>query len=113
MIWIKACPRCRGDLVPDSDRYGCYVSCIQCGGILSDWQERALAALPPSGPARGVALNRTSLGVQRDGRKESRHSGGVVRRLPLRFQDLVDYALMSDGELRDGGRKLRRTSASS
>ena len=46
MMWRKSCPRCRGDLVLDSDHYGQYVSCIQCGNILSDRQHRSL--LQPS-----------------------------------------------------------------
>ncbi len=45
MIWLQACPRCRGDLVPESDRYGPFVSCIQCGTILSSSQESALLGL--------------------------------------------------------------------
>lgn len=31
MIWIKSCPKCRGDLVEIDDIYGKYVSCLQCG----------------------------------------------------------------------------------
>ena len=31
MIWFKACPKCRGDLVESGDIYGKYVSCLQCG----------------------------------------------------------------------------------
>ena len=39
MMWLKACPRCRGDLVLDSDYYGNYVSCIQCGASLDKSQQ--------------------------------------------------------------------------
>jgi transcription elongation factor Elf1 len=35
VMWLKSCPRCRGDLVLDSDFYGGYVSCIQCGASLN------------------------------------------------------------------------------
>jgi len=35
MMWLKSCPRCHGDLVLDSDYYGSYVSCIQCGASLN------------------------------------------------------------------------------
>jgi hypothetical protein len=42
MMWRKSCSRCRGDLVLDSDYHGPYVSCIQCGNVLSDQQHRAL-----------------------------------------------------------------------
>jgi len=31
MIWSKACPRCYGDLVMESDRWGRYISCTRCG----------------------------------------------------------------------------------
>jgi hypothetical protein len=33
MVWLKACPRCKGDLFLDEDHYGKYKSCIQCGYI--------------------------------------------------------------------------------
>lgn len=45
MMWLEACPRCRGDLFLDSDAYGRFVSCIQCGNILDKSQERALFRL--------------------------------------------------------------------
>lgn len=47
MIWTKSCPRCRGDLIFESDVHGRFVSCLQCGGILSNSEERALQGLPP------------------------------------------------------------------
>ena len=31
MFWFKQCPRCSGDLVVESDHYGTFVSCMQCG----------------------------------------------------------------------------------
>ena len=31
MIFLKACPECRGELIQDSDLYGRYVRCLQCG----------------------------------------------------------------------------------
>ena len=42
MYWLKGCPRCRGDLHEESDLYGAYVSCIQCGYVLSSREEEAL-----------------------------------------------------------------------
>jgi len=33
MFWLKACPKCRGDLTVSADSYGAYVYCLQCGGI--------------------------------------------------------------------------------
>ena len=41
-MWLKSCPRCRGDLVLDSDYYGNYVSCIQCGASLDKSQQGLL-----------------------------------------------------------------------
>jgi hypothetical protein len=31
MIWHKGCPRCHGDVWVESDIYGDYVTCVQCG----------------------------------------------------------------------------------
>ncbi|MCH8801230.1 MAG: hypothetical protein IH963_10005 [Chloroflexi bacterium] len=31
MMYLKECPKCHGDLVAGGDRYGEYLSCIQCG----------------------------------------------------------------------------------
>jgi hypothetical protein len=31
MFWLKGCPRCKGDLYEDTDKYGRYVNCLQCG----------------------------------------------------------------------------------
>jgi Zn-finger nucleic acid-binding protein len=42
MMWLKACPRCRGDLFLESDEYGRFVNCIQCGGVLDKAQEDRL-----------------------------------------------------------------------
>ncbi len=33
MLTFKGCPRCRGDLHADRDRYGKYIECLQCGFI--------------------------------------------------------------------------------
>lgn len=31
MVYFKACQRCQGDMLLESDRYGRYLQCIQCG----------------------------------------------------------------------------------
>jgi len=50
MMWLKACPRCRGDMVMDSDYYGPSVSCIQCGYTLDkplpDLQRKLSVTIP-------------------------------------------------------------------
>jgi uncharacterized Zn finger protein (UPF0148 family) len=33
MVWLKACPKCKGDLFLDEDHYGKFKSCAQCGYI--------------------------------------------------------------------------------
>lgn len=42
MFWLKACPRCRGDLHEVRELDGRYVSCLQCGQTLTERQEKAL-----------------------------------------------------------------------
>ena len=39
MFWLKACPRCQGDLYREEDLFGSYVACIQCGHELSIMEE--------------------------------------------------------------------------
>ncbi|MFQ6028891.1 MAG: hypothetical protein ACE5Q6_15515 [Dehalococcoidia bacterium] len=31
MFYIKACPKCTGDLYVDQDQFGTFLECIQCG----------------------------------------------------------------------------------
>jgi hypothetical protein len=45
MIWFKNCPRCNGDLSRGADIHGEFISCMQCGCILNEQQERALFGL--------------------------------------------------------------------
>ncbi len=42
MVWIRCCPRCKGDLWDNRDVYGCYFVCIQCGYYLTDSEEARL-----------------------------------------------------------------------
>lgn len=30
-IYLKRCPRCRGDIHASRDQYGRYIHCLQCG----------------------------------------------------------------------------------
>lgn len=39
MLWLKSCPKCRGDLYGDRDHYGWYVTCLQCGNYLVQAEE--------------------------------------------------------------------------
>ena len=41
-FWLKACPKCAGDLRLQPDLTGLYVACVQCGLELNSAQERLL-----------------------------------------------------------------------
>lgn len=43
MVYLKACPRCKGDLFTERDFRETYISCLQCGHILSILEERLLS----------------------------------------------------------------------
>ena len=34
MIKLKGCPKCHGDLYLETDRYGRYMTCLQCGYLM-------------------------------------------------------------------------------
>jgi hypothetical protein len=46
MFRLKACPRCRGDLREDRDKYGNYATCLQCGYHQSDSEDMVPPPLP-------------------------------------------------------------------
>ena len=57
-FWLRACPKCDGDLEAAEDILETYVECVQCGLELTPAQERVLrrggrvrAALPLPAPA--------------------------------------------------------------
>ena len=56
MFWLKNCPRCHGDLIGESDVHGAFISCLQCGHLLTAAEEAGLRehAVPESTP-RGDA----------------------------------------------------------
>ncbi len=60
MYWLKGCPRCHGDLFETRESVDHYVSCLQCGRILSEAEERAL----PRRIQVRVATLRLSLAMQ-------------------------------------------------
>ena len=47
-IWAKACKKCHGDLTPESDFYGSYIKCLQCGTITEDGAALAVETLKTS-----------------------------------------------------------------
>jgi hypothetical protein len=42
MFWLKKCPRCHGDLLGEADVHGTFISCLQCGHLLTAAEEAAL-----------------------------------------------------------------------
>lgn len=60
MLRLKGCPRCHGDLREGKDRYGEYLTCLQCGYHQSDGRDAKPSDLPlvtrrgrPRKPAAG------------------------------------------------------------
>ena len=47
MLRLKACPKCRGDMSPGEDKYGKYLSCLQCGLLLEIPAEATIKKGPP------------------------------------------------------------------
>lgn len=46
MLWLRACPRCAGDLMEEQDYRGeVWIACLQCGAVLTGEDEAALRAL--------------------------------------------------------------------
>jgi hypothetical protein len=62
MFWLKGCPRCKGDLHEDKDKYGSYVSCLQCGyhrSNTSDIEPPLLPLVRVRGRPRKLIYKRT------------------------------------------------------
>jgi hypothetical protein len=47
LIWPKGCQKCGGDLTPESDFYGAYVKCLQCGTITHEGTKPCFACAVP------------------------------------------------------------------
>ena len=43
--WLERCSRCQGDLRDESDVYGAYIACVQCGYILKQDEEVQIIAV--------------------------------------------------------------------
>ena len=50
MMLLKGCPRCHGDLHVNTDMYGAYVKCLQCG-YMKDLEGKSRVPLSPSAKA--------------------------------------------------------------
>ena len=55
MYWLKSCPRCHGDLYENSDIYGGYIDCFQCGHYLTAIEEALVRSDSPHGKAHALA----------------------------------------------------------
>ena len=60
MLWLRACPRCHGDLFVDSDYHGLFASCIQCGAYL-DQPRQTLSGQRLVGSAVADRLSQTTV----------------------------------------------------
>jgi hypothetical protein len=40
--WFKECPKCHGDLREESNTFGDYITCMQCGYTLKQIEEMRL-----------------------------------------------------------------------
>lgn len=47
MLYLKSCPRCRGDVKYERDMYGQYLGCLQCGFLLSSRNDSVSTAVAP------------------------------------------------------------------
>jgi DNA-directed RNA polymerase subunit M/transcription elongation factor TFIIS len=47
MLYLKACPRCQGDIEYNTDMYGAFLACLHCGYVI-DSKEEALVAMKQS-----------------------------------------------------------------
>ena len=59
MLWLKACPRCKGDLYWKDDMYGSYIACLQCSRYVPEAEQEKFMR-PVNGPAtrsRRLALS--------------------------------------------------------
>ncbi len=43
MLYLKACPRCKGDVEFTNDQFGHYMECLQCGFMIRPKGDKALA----------------------------------------------------------------------
>lgn len=59
MIWLKACPRCRGDVYPEKDVFETNLKCLQCGHVLSEADKKKAELAAQARPAAPTTPNGT------------------------------------------------------
>lgn len=56
-MWLKGCPKCRGDLFEEPSiglsAVSRYISCLQCGHVLTNEEEKSLGS---AGKAKGARI---------------------------------------------------------
>ncbi len=62
MLWLKSCPRCKGDLFETGDQFGAYLKCVQCGCHLSDAETALLLHPVPHQESGGDAVRPAAAG---------------------------------------------------
>ncbi|MEE8466269.1 MAG: hypothetical protein V3S68_07300 [Dehalococcoidia bacterium] len=70
MYWLENCPRCSGDLYGNSDIYGSFVYCLQCGHYLTEAEEANIV----SGSTQVTARANKSVGRPKKAKQASRRS---------------------------------------
>ena len=55
MLYLKACPRCKGDMHDNRDLYGNYRECLQCGHMVDLERAGAFLSSRVTGRKRKVA----------------------------------------------------------
>ncbi|MDP2726427.1 MAG: hypothetical protein Q8P59_02685 [Dehalococcoidia bacterium] len=48
MLWLKACPKCRGDVYPEKDIFETNLKCLQCGYVLNEAERQRIEPLGTS-----------------------------------------------------------------
>lgn len=48
MMWLKVCPRCKGDVYVEKDIFENNLKCLQCGHVLSESEKREVESTAPA-----------------------------------------------------------------
>ena len=46
MLYLKSCPRCKGDIIANRDMYGEYRECLQCGYMVDIDKPKGILSIP-------------------------------------------------------------------
>ncbi len=68
-MWLKACPRCGGDLYEERDVYGKFIACLQCAYYLTEVEEVLIKYLASRSDAVEAKRNSAKLEVIAGGKR--------------------------------------------